>query len=259
MPALFLHGVPATSRLWQPILSRIDRDDEVLAPDLPGFTADPPEGWVPVKESYVNWAIGLLEDLHERGGPVDLVAHDWGCLIALRAASLRPELLRTLAVGNAPIDPHWPLHNLWTEYMKPGLGERISDALAANNLMKPALMKMGFPEDDADHNAFVQPGNAHRIMNLYRSAVHIGLEWADDLARIVIPTEFIWGELDMVVPRETGRRMAARIGAGFNLIHADHFWPYQAPDEAVAILKQLWKRGQLRPYTILTQPPYGQS
>lgn len=257
MPVLFLHGVPATSRLWQPILSRLDRDDEVLAPDWPGFAAPPPQGWNPVKESYVDWAIGLIEDLHARGGPVHLVGHDWGCLLSLRAASLRPELLRSLAVGNAPIDPHWPLHNLWTEWMKPGLGERISDVLATGNPMKESLMRMGFPEEDADRNAFVEPGNAHRIMSLYRSAVKVGTEWLEDLARIVIPTAFIWGENDMVVPPEIGRRMASRIGAEFNLVPADHFWPYEAPDAALAVLRRLWKRAEGRPYTILTQPPYG--
>ena len=257
MPVLFIHGVTATSRLWQPILSRLDRDDEVLAPDLPGFVAEPPEGWEPVKESYVDWAIEHLEGLYERGGPVHLVGHDWGCLISLRAASLRPELLRSLAVGNAPIDPHWPLHNLWTEWMKPGLGEQISDALEGGQMMAQSLRRLGFPEYDARHNAFEYPRSVHRIMSLYRSAVNVGTEWAEDLARIVIPTAFIWGENDLIVPTEIGRRMANRIGAEFNTVPANHFWPYEAPDEAVAVLRRLWKRAESIPHTILTQPPYG--
>ena len=45
MPVLFVHGVPATSRLWRPIVDRIDRSDEVETLDLPGFVADPPAGW----------------------------------------------------------------------------------------------------------------------------------------------------------------------------------------------------------------------
>lgn len=258
MPVLFLNGVPATAALWKPILGLIDRTDEVLAPDWPGFVADPPEGWVPVKESYVDWAIGLLEGLYERGGPVHLVGHDWGCLLSLRAASLRPELLRSIAVGNAPIDPHWPLHMLWTEWMKPGVGEKISDYLASGDSpMAATLERMGFASEDARNNAFTYPGNAHRIMSLYRSAVNIGTEWADDLARIIVPSMFIWGERDLVVPPEIGRRMANRVGAEFVTLDADHFWPVEKPVEAVAYLKRLWARSELRPYTILTQPAYG--
>ncbi len=257
MPVLFLHGVPATAKLWAPILAKLDRSDEVLAPDLPGFAAPPPPGWEPVKESYVNWVIEQLEGLRARAGPVHLVGHDWGCLLALRAASLRPELLRSLAVGNAPIDPHWPLHMLWREWMVPEQGERLADMLADTNPMRNTLTRIGFSQEDADNNAFVYPGNARRILSLYRSAVNIGHEWTADLARIVIPTMFIWGERDLIVPTEIGRRMATRIGAEFTLLDADHFWPYEQPDAALANLTRLWKRTEARPYTILTQPAFG--
>jgi pimeloyl-ACP methyl ester carboxylesterase len=247
MPVLFLHGVPATSRLWRPILSMIDYPGEVEAPDLPGFAEEPPAGWVPTKESYLQWGIKRLEALHESGGPVHLVGHDWGCLLALRIASMRPELLRSLAVGNGPIDPHWPLHMLWREWMMPGVGEQLSDQ----------LVSMGFPDDDAKCNSFTFPGNARRIMGLYRSAVNIGQEWAKDLAKIVIPTMFIWGERDLIVPAEIGRRMASRIGAEFVSLDADHFWPYEAPKAATDALHRLWRRAEKLPYTILTQPPFG--
>ena len=55
---------------------------------------------VPHKDNYVRFVIERIEALHDRGGPVHLVGHDWGCLLALRAASLRPELLRSVAAGN---------------------------------------------------------------------------------------------------------------------------------------------------------------
>lgn len=254
MPILFVHGVPATSRLWQPIIERLDRDDEVEALDLPGFAGDPPPGWVAHKDNYVRFVIERIEALHARGGPVHLVGHDWGCLLSLRAASLRPELLRSVAAGNGPIDPHWPLHGLWTEWMIPGQGEAMVDRLVESGGMADTLERMGYPPEDARHNSFVTPGNGRRILDLYRSAVDIGRAWAPDLARIVIPSMLVWGEEDLVVPIETGRRMAARMGAEVVALPANHFWPYEAPDLAVAALKRLWKRAEGRPHTILTQP-----
>jgi pimeloyl-ACP methyl ester carboxylesterase len=64
----------------------------------------------------------------------------------------------------------------------------------------------------------------------------------------------LWGERDLIVPIEIGRRMAAKIGAEVVPLPAGHFWPYEAPKEAVAALTRHWKRAELIPYTILTQP-----
>jgi len=256
MPVLFVHGVPATSRLWRPIMSLIDRDDEVEAVDLPGFAAPPPDNWVATKENYVAFVIDRIEALHARGGAVHLVGHDWGCLLSLRAASLRPELLRSVAAGNGPIDECWPLHGMWNEWMIPGEGEALMDALAVSTSMADTLERLGYPHDDAVNNSFAYPGNARRILSLYRSAVDIGRDWSQDLARIVVPSMLLWGEQDLVVPIETGRRMAARMGAEVVALPADHFWPYQVPELAVAALKRLWARTEARPYTILTQPAF---
>ncbi len=50
-----------------------------------------------------------IESVANRSGPVDLVAHDWGALITLRAISLRPDLIRSWAIISAVPHPD----NLW--------------------------------------------------------------------------------------------------------------------------------------------------
>jgi pimeloyl-ACP methyl ester carboxylesterase len=138
--------------------------------------------------------------------------------------------------------------------MLPGRGEAAMDKLATGGGMRDTLVHLGFPPEDAAVNSFVYPGNGRRILDLYRSAVDIGRAWAPDLARIVVPSMILWGEHDTVVPIEIGRRMAARMGAEVVPLPANHFWPYEAPDEAAAALKRLWARAEIRPFTILTQP-----
>ena len=130
--------------------------------------------------------------------------------------------------------------------MVAGQGEALADALAAGGDMVAALERNGFPAEDAVRNSFVPPGNARRLLDRYRSAV--------DLARIVVPSMLLWGERDLIVPIEIGRRMAARIGAEMVPLPAGHFWPYEVPDQAAAALQRLWSRAELRPHTILTQP-----
>ena len=87
MPAFFVHGVPDTSALWDGVRADIERDD-VIAVNLPGFAAPVPDGFGATKEEYVDWVIAELEAV---GEPVDLVGHDWGSLLVVRAATLRPQ------------------------------------------------------------------------------------------------------------------------------------------------------------------------
>jgi pimeloyl-ACP methyl ester carboxylesterase len=249
---LFVHGVPATSRLWRRVIELADRKDEVVAVDLPGMASPAPADWVSHKDNYVAWLIERIEDLAKRnGGPIHLVGHDWGCLLTLRAASLRPELLRSIAAGNAPIDPHWPLHAAWRIWLKPGIGERFMEEVIGPST--PRLTMMGFPPDDAAHCGFSTAEGRKAILDLYRSAPGVGREWLEDLARIVIPSMLIWGIRDHMVPVEIGRRMATRIGAELVELDSDHFWPYERPEEAVHALKRLWARTEAKSETVLTQ------
>src|SRR5258706_14483324 len=109
MPALMVHGNPDTSRLWEEVLPHLDGyGEEVVAIDLPGFAEPAAEGFSATKEAYVDWLVAELETLAERGGPGDLVGHDWGALLVQRNASIRPHLLRSGAAGGAVVDADYP-------------------------------------------------------------------------------------------------------------------------------------------------------
>jgi pimeloyl-ACP methyl ester carboxylesterase len=64
---------------------------------LPGFGRPAPEGFDATKEAYVSW---LLAELPTQSGPVDIVGHDWGALLVVRAVSLEPRRVRSWAVGS---------------------------------------------------------------------------------------------------------------------------------------------------------------
>ncbi|MGE4322181.1 MAG: alpha/beta fold hydrolase [Sphingobium sp.] len=253
MPVMFVHGMPSNSRMWEGVIARLDRDDEVVAVDLPGFNGPAPEGWVPIKENYVDWLIGQIEALHARGGPVHLVGHDWGCLLTLRAASLRPELLRTITAGNGPIDEHWPYHALWESWNPSGAGERFMDEVLTPERAETLLRLNGFPDDHAGRTLWATREGRQLTLTLYRSAIGIGRQWAPDLARIVIPSLLIWGLRDMIVPVEIGRRMAAKMGAAVATVDAGHFWPYEQPEAVAELLRAHFARADAWPETILTQ------
>ncbi|MFB4262640.1 alpha/beta fold hydrolase [Nonomuraea sp. GTA35] len=117
MPAILIHGVPDTHRVWAGVRRHLERTD-VEAWDLPGFGAPRPDGFGSTKEEYADWLIDRLEGV---GEPVDLVGHDWGCILTARVASLRPDLVRTWAGGNGPISARYawhPLARIWQDQVE---------------------------------------------------------------------------------------------------------------------------------------------
>jgi pimeloyl-ACP methyl ester carboxylesterase len=72
MPAVFVHGVPDTQRVWEAVTSRLHRKD-VVTLSLPGFGCPVPTGFSATKEAYVDWLLGRLAAVQR---PIDLVGHD---------------------------------------------------------------------------------------------------------------------------------------------------------------------------------------
>src|SRR3546814_13243310 len=106
---LFLHGVPDSPAIWRPLLAALDLGESPVAvPALPGFTGQLPAGFPATKEAYADWAVGEAEALAGQHGPIDIVGHDWGGLIAQRVAMLRPDLSRSWArAGEGRVGEEW--------------------------------------------------------------------------------------------------------------------------------------------------------
>ena len=241
MKAVFLHGVPDTHRVWDPVRQRLADVTGTEAWDLPGFGAAPvPTGFGATKEEYVAWLIARLE---AEPKPVHLVAHDWGCLLAMRAASLRPELVRTWAAGSGPVSADYVWHPLAKIWQTSGEGEAWMASLDAAGFAAQ-LTGLGVPPDLArEAAARVHPGMKECILRLYRSALHVGAEWQPELANVRSPGLVLWGELDQACPvgfaDQLGRDAHARRVAKFK--GCGHWWPLQRPDEAAAALRAHWQ------------------
>src|SRR5256886_2132843 len=202
MPAVLVHGVPDTHRLWDKLRSHLSRRD-VLAPSLPGFGVPTPPGFQPTKETYVE---RLIEEVERVGEPVDLVAHDWASLLVQRLVSLRPDLIRTWACGDGPIDREYVWHDLAQQWQTPGVGEAIMAAMSGDALAD-GLVAGGVPAADARGVASHMDERMKQcILGLYRSAVHVGEEWEDDVARITRPALIL--ELRRSIRRAPLRRAA---------------------------------------------------
>ena len=240
MAAILLHGVPDTSHVWDDVIARLSRHD-VQALSLPGFGIDVPPGFTATKEAYFDWLVGVLERLD---GPVDLVGHDWGCMLTARVASLRPDLVRTWAGGSGPISANYEWHAWAAIWQTPGRGERWMEELDPATFAAQ-LASNGVPVIAARDAAGRMDGTMREcILRLYRSALGVGAEWEADLGRVVAPSLVFWGARDPAVPLRYGVDLASRLHAHRMLeLDAGHWTPLERPAELASALERHWALG----------------
>jgi len=237
MPAVFVHGVPDTQRVWDSVSSRLDRKD-VVTPSLPGFGCPVRDGFAATKEAFVDWLLGQLAALQ---GPIDLVGHDWGGLLVVRVVSLRPDAVRSWAAGGAPLDREYVWHEAAKAWQTPGLGEKVMAGLTPEAL-GATLVAAGVPgADAAETAALVDPTMKRCILSLSRSAVNAGAEWEDDLGRVSAPGLVLWGEKDPFAAVEFGARLAQKTRSRFvSFAGCSHWWQLERPAEVAAELERHW-------------------
>jgi pimeloyl-ACP methyl ester carboxylesterase len=238
MPVVLVHGVPDTHRVWRALVERLQRND-VITLSLPGFGVATPQGFDCTKEAYSGW---LLEELRRIPGPIDLVGHDWGGLLTVRAVSLEPLLVRTWAAGAAPLDPEYEWHKAAKIWQTPGVGEQMMEKLTSEALAS-GLVAAGVPPADAAVTAQHADATMKRsILALYRSAVTVGLEWVDDLRRVQAPGLLLWGQKDPYAAPVFGSRLAGRTRARFvEFSGCSHWWQLERAADVARELEAFWE------------------
>jgi pimeloyl-ACP methyl ester carboxylesterase len=238
MPAVFVHGVPDTYRMWDRVRSHLSRDD-VVALAMPGFDAPVPAGFDASKEAYADWLVAELDGI---GAPVDLVGHDWGSLLVQRAASLRPELLRSLACGSGPVDRDYVWHDLAQMWQTPDVGEEVMAGFTPDALIA-GLAEQTDQEAAEETSRHIDDEMKRCILALYRSAVKVGEEWQAGVEAVAgrFPAFVLWGRDDPYVGAEFGERLAQRLQGRLNMFDdSGHWWPYTKPAETAAVLEECW-------------------
>ena len=96
-PVLLLHSGGASSRQWTRLAAKLKPFRRVLAPDLLGYGRSTP--WPPDAPFELGHDLRLVDALLEDvRGPIDIVGHSYGGLLALQLARARPADVRSLAI-----------------------------------------------------------------------------------------------------------------------------------------------------------------
>jgi len=237
---VFVHGVPETAAIWRKVRAAVEGESVALS--LPGFGCHRPEGFGATKDEYVSWLVGELDGIE---GPIDLVGHDWGGPLVYRVAMAHGDRLRSWAADVAGLmHPDYVWHDFAQIWQTPGEGEAF---IEAQNAMAPEeraqlYESMGVPADDALEMAVASDETMGAcILDLYRSATpNPHHDWGP-LTPTAAPGLVLSATDDPFGDERLGREVATALGAGFERVEgAGHFWPYQAPDQAAAVLTAFW-------------------
>ncbi len=103
-PIVLLHGIGRTGQIWRHVSDLLAaKPYRLVAFDLLGFGASPkPERASYNVDDHARAVIATIKRLKLKQ-PVTLVGHSMGCLVAVKVALLRPDMVRHLVLYQMPL------------------------------------------------------------------------------------------------------------------------------------------------------------
>jgi pimeloyl-ACP methyl ester carboxylesterase len=249
---VLLHGITSTSDAWREVMPALTERYTVIAPDMIGHgRSAKPRG----DYSLGAYAAGVRDLLamlgFERG---TVVGHSFGGGIAMQFAYLFPEYTERLAlIGSGGLGRE--VHALLRAAVLPG-SEWVLPLLArewsvkAGDAVRSVAARVGIQagpdiaEFARGYASLVEEGASEAFIHTMRSVIDHDGQRVSALDRLYLadqlPTMFIWGSNDPVIPVEHGRN-AHRIveHSRYVEIEGSGHWPMlDAPDRIVRELTE---------------------
>ncbi len=210
---LLLHGFPEFWYSWRFQLGPLAHSGaprRVVALDLRGYNlSDKPAGGYDMA-TLADDLRGAVLALGER--EADVVGHDWGGILAWALAIRSPDVVRRLAVVNAPhpgtfrrelLRPRQMLRSSYIAFFQlRGLAERRiarDDYVMVRRTLRAADRERAWlANDDIQRyvEAIARPGALTAALEYYRALRAPGLGVLGPMRVIRAPTLALWGELD---------------------------------------------------------------
>jgi pimeloyl-ACP methyl ester carboxylesterase len=254
---LLLHGLPTSSRQFEPLFARLSDRFHLVAPDYPGFGhSDWPD---PKKFSYTFDHIAeVMTHFTEAIGlsRYTLYMHDYGGPVGFRMALAHPERVEALIVQDAAghnegLGANWKTRR---EFWK---DRTANETALRNNLLSLQTTKTRHVGDDpnperydpdlwTDEYYFLnQPGQAEIQSDLfydYRTNVDAYPKWQAWMQETQPRLLVIWGKHDLSFdPGEPERYRKDVPNAEVHVLDAGHFALDNKADEIAALVKTFVK------------------
>jgi pimeloyl-ACP methyl ester carboxylesterase len=249
---VLLHGITSTAEAWRKVMPRLAERYTVIAPDLIGHgRSAKPRGDYSLS-AYAAGVRDLLAVLgYERG---TVVGHSFGGGIAMQFSYLFPEYTERMALMASgglgrEVNPLLRAAVLpGSEWVLPLLAREWS--VKAGDAVRSVAGKLGLEagpdlaEFARGYASLTEEGASDAFIHTMRSVIDHEGQRVSALDRLYLadqlPTMFIWGDSDPVIPVEHGRN-AHRIVAHSRYVEIEGsgHWPMlDAPDRIVRELTE---------------------
>jgi pimeloyl-ACP methyl ester carboxylesterase len=250
---LLLHGLPSSSRMYEPLLSRLADRYHLIAPDYPGFGhSDWPD---PRQFAYTfDRCAEIMNHFTEAVGVprYTLYMQDYGGPVGFRMALSNPERIDALIVQNA-VAHNEGLGAIWKARRAFWADRAANEQTLRTNLLSLATTRGRHVGEDpnverydpdlwTDEFAFLsQPGQADIQSDLfydYRSNVESYAKWQAWLREKQPRLLVIWGKFDpSFAPSEPEAYRRDVPNAQVHVLAAGHFALDTAADEIAALIR----------------------
>ena len=254
---LLLHGLPSSSRMFQPLLARLAGSYHLVAPDYPGYGhSDWPD---PKQFDYTFDHIASV--MHEFTLAVGLSRYtlymqDYGGPVGFRMALAHPEGVEALIVQDA-VAHNEGLGANWVTRRAFWADRQANEEALRKNLLSMAATKTRHVGDDpnvdlydpdlwTDEYAFLNsPGQAQIQSDLfydYRTNVENYPKWQAWMQKSQPRLLVIWGKHDLSFdPGEPERYRNDVPKAQMHVLDAGHFALDTKADEIAALISQFMR------------------
>jgi pimeloyl-ACP methyl ester carboxylesterase len=254
---LLLHGLPSSSRMFQPLLARLSDEFHLVAPDYPGYGhSDWPD---PKDFAYTFDHIAQVMEGFARAVNLPkyaLYMQDYGGPVGFRMALAHPEPVQALIVQDAVahnegLGANWATRRaFWAD--RPAHEEKLR-----TNLLSLAATKTRHVGDDpnvelydpdlwTDEYAFLNaPGQADIQVELfydYRTNVESYPKWQAWMQKTQPRLLVIWGKHDLSFDLGEPERYREDVpNAHVHVLDAGHFALDTKADEIAHLLREFMK------------------
>ena len=260
---LLLHGVPTSSRMYQPMLeSSLTNKYRLIAPDYPGFGHS---SWPPPKDfSYTfDHLTQVMEDFTKQLGVEHYVLflHDYGGPVGMRMAVNHPEKVEAIIIQNAVsheegLSPAWAARKaFWQDRAAHEVAFRAS-FLSLETTKKRHLGTSPHPERiDPDtwmdeYYFLCQPGQADIQTDLfydYQTNVKSYPLWQKWMREHQPPMLVMWGKYDASFTVAGGEAYKKDVpSAEVHILDAGHFALDEQPEEVIRLTEDFMDRQKLK-------------
>jgi pimeloyl-ACP methyl ester carboxylesterase len=223
-PTLLIHGGLSQAGEWSLLAGRLP--GHVLIPDRPGCGLSYPIDYrgVDYRAAAAEWLRDLIDGIG--ADQVDLVGNSTGGFFSMVFAIAHPHRVRRLALVGAPAGLHREVPLFVRLWGSPIAGPLIGKLKITNpeTLRKQIFARLLVAHPERVPRDFLEttiaaaaiPGVDRTAYTMLRAQITLRgwrseLMLSDEMARLPVPTLFLWGEADAFAPPSRGRDVAARM------------------------------------------------